>query len=1000
MLQTDLRKSLRASLRRKKKPLISINQMVQYNSYYNIKSLGSAEEMTQFMESVQRKQSVLSSCLLPLSVPSGITANQANTLKTGVVRKMTVGTQAQIIPQYKLENTELPKLMLLHFGRKRLIWDWIILFLVAYNAIIVPLNVAFTINTLLVLDLILELIFMCDIVVNFRTTYIEPKTGKLVTNPSDISKNYLKGWFLVDCIATVPFELIMLLNNSLLPYVAVLKIFRLLRLFRVIRRVNRYIEHTTSLLLLMMFSFALLAHWFACIWYVIGYREMQNGKTTGWLHKLGNQNGRLFYNNTGKVKQLNENQKYINALYFVFTSLTTVGFGNIAPNTVAEQTFSILVLLLGAIVQSAIFGNMTAVIQKLYAARAKFHAKASQIKQFVRQHQIDDELKRRIEDWFISQWSISKGVNTQEMLDSFPTELQADICSHLYKRFLSLPCFMHESRGCLRLISLKIKKTYFSPGEMVIKENDVVNAIFYIHKGTVEVVQKDFIVAILGSGDVFGGHICKNRPLRRADGDIRALMYCEILYLTRESIQEVLKHYPDFAENFSQNISLSFNLDTKEGNTTFNSSGLNSIEEEEENSFSTDSSSFQNSSDEDRRRKRHGRKKTSRKKNSKKSTLPLWQQKLQNRETDLKRSPSASLKSRLMKIGSSDSDEEHNGSNDIVLFESGEDSDDGEKKYLTDEKNNNSVAPTAFDLPDIEQTNIDRINISSSRYELHDNFYQKPDVQEVDLKLDENSIKSTTFSLESSCLFPDPPVLSNPYCDLKAKELPLNKDAHSEQETDNNNKKAIRRKSHRNLGYANHYPSTNGAYLTDNLSAPTQQDVFPAASSPERNTAMYTNVNALHNNTLQEQGLDLGIYSQLSGTNGRESGGTCESYSDTNTHTRKSENISIQIPNGNIHNSYETNVDSLISYTTEGVQANECIGANNVLSLHHLANELCKLKKEDINDVKTDINNLRNEIRVIKVGLDSLIDLIKNNNTQREEDRIGMKSNGNTSNKE
>lgn len=73
-----------------------------------------------------------------------------------------------------------------------------------------------------------------------------------------------------------------------------------------------------------------------------------------------------------------------------------------------------------AIVQSAIFGNMTAVIQKLYAARAKFHAKASQIKQFVRQHQIDDELKRRIEDWFISQWSISKGVNTQEVIKLCP----------------------------------------------------------------------------------------------------------------------------------------------------------------------------------------------------------------------------------------------------------------------------------------------------------------------------------------------------------------------------------------------------------------------------------------------------------------------------------------------------------------------------------------------------------------------------------------------------
>lgn len=58
---------------------------------------------------------------------------------------------------------------------------------------------------------------------------------------------------------------------------------------------------------------------------------------------------------------------------------------------------------------------MTAVIQKLYASRARFHAKATQINQFVRVHDIDGDLKKRIEDWFISHWSISKGVNTEEV---------------------------------------------------------------------------------------------------------------------------------------------------------------------------------------------------------------------------------------------------------------------------------------------------------------------------------------------------------------------------------------------------------------------------------------------------------------------------------------------------------------------------------------------------------------------------------------------------------
>ena len=40
-------------------------------------------------------------------------------------------------------------------------------------------------------------------------------------------------------------------------------------------------------------------------------------------------------------------QAYISSLYFILTSLTTVGFGNIAPNTAAEKVFSVVVLLLG-----------------------------------------------------------------------------------------------------------------------------------------------------------------------------------------------------------------------------------------------------------------------------------------------------------------------------------------------------------------------------------------------------------------------------------------------------------------------------------------------------------------------------------------------------------------------------------------------------------------------------------------------------------------------------
>lgn len=48
--------------------------------------------------------------------------------------------------------------------------------------------------------------------------------------------------------------------------------------------------------------------------------------------------------------------RYITALYFTFSSLTSVGFGNVSPTTNTEKIFVILVMLIGCeLIQSLIF---------------------------------------------------------------------------------------------------------------------------------------------------------------------------------------------------------------------------------------------------------------------------------------------------------------------------------------------------------------------------------------------------------------------------------------------------------------------------------------------------------------------------------------------------------------------------------------------------------------------------------------------------------------------
>lgn len=62
---------------------------------------------------------------------------------------------------------------------------------------------------------------------------------------------------------------------------------------RVARKLDRYSEYGAAVLLLLMATFALIAHWLACMWYAIGKAERPIEDTgvprIGWLDDLAQQ---------------------------------------------------------------------------------------------------------------------------------------------------------------------------------------------------------------------------------------------------------------------------------------------------------------------------------------------------------------------------------------------------------------------------------------------------------------------------------------------------------------------------------------------------------------------------------------------------------------------------------------------------------------------------------------------------------------------------------------
>ncbi|XP_034554841.1 potassium voltage-gated channel subfamily H member 5-like isoform X2 [Notolabrus celidotus] len=514
---------------------------------------------------------------------------------------------SDILPQYKQEAPKTPPHIILHYCTFKTTWDWVILILTFYTAIMVPYNVSFKTrqNNLawLVLDSVVDVIFLIDIVLNFHTTFVGPN-GEVISDARLIRMNYLKTWFVIDLLSCLPYDIINTFENvdedvittgtrghhiressnfhrnitrtedSVLPGISSLfsslKVIRLLRLGRVARKLDHYLEYGAAVLVLLVCVFGLVAHWLACIWYSIGDYEVIDEttntiKTDSWLYQLALSIGTPYRYNASGTGQWeggpNKDTLYISSLYFTMTSLTTIGFGNIAPATDGEKIFSVAMMMVGSLLYATIFGNVTTIFQQMYTNTNRYHEMLNNVRDFLKLYQVPRGLSERVMDFIVSTWAMSRGIDTDKVLAICPKDMRADICVHLNRQvFNDHPAFRLASDGCLRSLAVEFQTTHCAPGDLIFHIGESVDTLCFVVSGSLEVIQDDEVTAILGKGDVFGDVFWKETTMARSCANVRALTYCDLHVIKRDALMRVLEFYTAFANTFSRNLILTCNL--------------------------------------------------------------------------------------------------------------------------------------------------------------------------------------------------------------------------------------------------------------------------------------------------------------------------------------------------------------------------------------------------------------------------------------------------------
>lgn len=79
---------------------------------------------------------------------------------------------------------------------------------------------------------------------------------------------------------------------------------------------------------------------------------------------------------------------------------------------------------------ASIFGNVSAIIQRLYSGTARYHTQMLRVREFIRFHQIPNPLRQRLEEYFQHAWSYTNGID-MNAVSTDPCAPKSSVCERV-----------------------------------------------------------------------------------------------------------------------------------------------------------------------------------------------------------------------------------------------------------------------------------------------------------------------------------------------------------------------------------------------------------------------------------------------------------------------------------------------------------------------------------------------------------------------------------------
>eukprot|EP00163_Fabomonas_tropica_P023159 TRINITY_DN40451_c0_g1_i1.p1 TRINITY_DN40451_c0_g1~~TRINITY_DN40451_c0_g1_i1.p1 ORF type:complete len:800 (+),score=93.72 TRINITY_DN40451_c0_g1_i1:114-2513(+) len=448
-------------------------------------------------------------------------------------------------------------------------WDLTVIAIVIYNVLLIPFRICFDYEArgaLQVIEYTFDAFFALDILLNFRTAYMEREN--LVIDFKRIARHYLKTWFAVDFLSTFPFDIVIVVvlnstgdeieNDSVLRLPRLIRVLRLIRLMRLIkvfkvtksfRALISRISINTSLFKLMKLGVMLLvvAHWFGCLWYYTADLTPAGQYSWAFEYKLIDEATRE------PIKPVSE--RYIASFYWAVATITTVGYGDIVPENPAEQIMAILCLMIGVTAFSYAVGTMSSIVQQLDQQSIEFNNKLSVVNRYVDRYQLPSQLAFKMRDHYRYVYNQEGTVfkhQEKEILSSLPSHLKEEIADGLLNNKLAgFELLRGYPPHVITEFIARVTPQHLDSGSTLFEKGDKARHLYILTRGQLQVLSDDRdVYAVLHAGACVGEVALLIDDDHERMATVEAVTDCELFSLEVNDFEDMLQIFPPLRDRF------------------------------------------------------------------------------------------------------------------------------------------------------------------------------------------------------------------------------------------------------------------------------------------------------------------------------------------------------------------------------------------------------------------------------------------------------------------